>query len=395
MLPTIFAQNLAVVIGVNQYGNGIARLQTAAQDATALAQLLKSEHAYDVHLLVNAAATKVELLNLLCDRLPQLVTPDDRLLFYFAGHGVAMDGDDGPAGYLVPQDAKPSDDTSFLPMQVLHDALTALPCRHSLIILDCCFSGAFRWSSTRDIASHPEVIYKERFDRFIQSPAWQVITSSAYDQTAFDILQDHRGQGDTGKHSPFAEALFDALRGQADRFPVADNGQPNGDGVITATELYLYLRDRVELATEAVEHLQTPGLWPLRKHDKGEFIFLVPGHELNLPPAPELNAANNPYRGLESFDEAQAHLYFGREQLVEELHEFVLAHPLTVVLGPSGTGKSSLVKAGLIPTLREAVDTEWQILPPIRPGDAPLKALARAILSLEFNGETQTAKSRL
>ncbi|WP_204141329.1 caspase family protein [Halomicronema sp. CCY15110] len=386
-----FSHSLAIAIGVNKYANGIAPLRTATHDAQALAQLLKSEHGYDVHLLLDESATKQGLLHWLSDRLPQLVTPDDRVLFYFAGHGVAIDGDDGPAGYLVPQDAKPGDDTSFLPMQVLHDALTALPCRHSLIILDCCFSGAFRWSSTRDIAAHPEVIYKERFDRFLRSPAWQVITSAAYDQTAFDILQDHRGHGHTGNHSPFAEALFDALRGQADRFPIAAGGLASGDGVITATELYLYLRDRVELATEAIDQYQTPGLWPLRKHDKGEYIFLVPGHELNLPPAPELSTANNPYRGLESFDEAQAHLYFGRGQLIEELQTFVLEHPLTVVLGPSGTGKSSLVKAGLIPALRQSDDADWQILPPIRPGDAPLKALAQAILSLSLDKEAQTA----
>jgi len=388
--PAAFNQNLAVVIGINRYGHGIAQLRTATKDAQALAQILKSEHGYDTYLLLDEAATRQGLLQLLHDRLLQLVTPDDRVLFYFAGHGVAIDGDDGPAGYLVPQDAKPGDDGTFLPMQMLHDALTALPCRHSLIILDCCFSGAFRWSSTRDIAAHPEVIYKERFDRFLRSPAWQVITSAAYDQTAFDILQDHRGRGHTGDHSPFAEALFDALRGQADRFPIAHNGQPGGDGVITATELYLYLRDRVELATEAINQCQTPGLWPLRKHDKGEYIFLVPGHELNLPPAPELNTANNPYRGLASFDEAQAHLYFGRSQLVEELQSFVQEHPLTVVLGPSGTGKSSLVKAGLIPVLRQSVDSDWEILPPIRPGDAPLKALAGAILSLELAREALT-----
>jgi WD40 repeat protein/cytoskeletal protein RodZ len=388
MSASQFTQNLAIIVGINQYSNGISTLQTATNDAHQLAHLLRVEHGYEVQLLLDQASTRKNLLSFLEQVLPQVVSADDRILFYFAGHGIALDGDDGPSGYLVPQDAKPGEEETFLPMRVLHDALTALPCRHSLIILDCCFSGSFRWSSTRDIAAHPEIIYKERYDRFIQSPAWQVITSSAYDQTAFDLLQDQRGQGHTGQHSPFAEALFDALRGYADRYPVATDGQPSGDGVITATELYLYLRDRVELATEAINQRQTPGLWPLRKHDKGEYIFLVPGHELNLPPAPALNSANNPYRGLESFDEAQAHLFFGRHQLVKELQSFVLEHPLTVVLGPSGTGKSSLVKAGLVPALRNSIDADWQILPPIRPGDAPLKALALAILSLEPDNDS-------
>ena len=64
--------------------------------------------------------------------------------------------------------------------------------------------------------------------------------------------------------------------------------------MITATELYLYLRECVEVGAEADGHCQTPGLWPLKKHDKGEYIHLVPGHALNLPPAPELDEANNP-----------------------------------------------------------------------------------------------------
>ena len=42
------------------------------------------------------------------ETMARLVTADDRVLFYFAGHGIAADGDDGPAGYLVPADADPT-----------------------------------------------------------------------------------------------------------------------------------------------------------------------------------------------------------------------------------------------------------------------------------------------
>ena len=63
-----------------------------------------------------------------------------------------------------------------------------LPCRHLLLVLDCCFAGAFRWASTRELGALPEVIHKERFDRYIRDSAWQVITSAAYDQKALDVL---------------------------------------------------------------------------------------------------------------------------------------------------------------------------------------------------------------
>ncbi|MBV7335487.1 ATP-binding protein [Chloroflexi bacterium TSY] len=132
----------------------------------------------------------------------------------------------------------------------------------------------------------------------------------------------------------------------------AGEGDANEDGVLIATELYLYLRDNVEVKAEVeARHQQTPGLWPLNKHDKGEFIFLL--GEPKLEPAPPLTAKNNPYRGLEAYNEEHANLFFGRTELIEALAQQVEARPLTLVLGASGTGKSSLVKAGLLPYLRE------------------------------------------
>ena len=82
MLISQFDHSLAIVIGINQYDNGITRLHTAANDASALAQLLKSDHGYDVRLLIDYAATKQSLLSLLNETLPQTVTPNDRVLFY-------------------------------------------------------------------------------------------------------------------------------------------------------------------------------------------------------------------------------------------------------------------------------------------------------------------------
>src|SRR5208337_801546 len=100
-------------------------------------------------------------------------------------------------------------------------------------------------------------------------------------------------------HSPFALALMKGLRGAADRI-YSDRGRATlGDGVITATDLYLYIRNTIEHAP----FRQIPGLWPMAKHRGGEFIFLVPGHARALPSAPLLDRNNNPYRGLDSYEE--------------------------------------------------------------------------------------------
>ncbi|MBX3014388.1 MAG: caspase family protein [Caldilineaceae bacterium] len=377
-----FQQSLAVVIGINAYQQGIPPLRTARADAEQLAHLLATQHGYQVELLVDQV-TVPQLLQLLQHALPQRVGPQDRLLVYFAGHGIALPGEDGPAGYLLLQDADAADRTSFLPMQQLHDAVAQLPCRHCLVILDCCFAGAFRWSTTRSLSFPHSILYRERYARFLRSPAWQVLTSAAYDQEALD---SYLGQGwgardamavetDAGIHSPFALALFAALTGA---------GDTNQDGVLIATELYLYLRDQVEVrAAQVAKHLQTPGLWPLQKHDKGEFIFLL--GEPDLPPAPPLTTANNPYRGLQSYDEQHADLFFGRQLLVAQLAALVENQVLTVVLGASGTGKSSLVKAGLLPHLRRATDTSpgWHILPVLRPTEAPLQVFQELVDRLQ------------
>ncbi|KAB8316012.1 caspase [Tolypothrix campylonemoides VB511288] len=382
-----FERNLAFIIGINNYSNGISPLKTAVNDAKKLVEVLREKYKYQVWVCLDEVATLTNLNQLLERTLPEQVSENDRLLFYFAGHGVALNGDDGPAGYLIPQDAKGGDTDSYLPMTKLHDALNKLPCRHFLGILDCCFAGAFRWSSTRDLLTAPEVIHKERYDRFIADAAWQIITSSASDQKAFDNFNLDTQRGQVGNHSPFAAALLEALEGAADAYPPAKDGKPAGDGVITATELYLHLRDRVEISTEKYRLRQTPGIWCLNKHDKGEYIFLTPGHELNLPPAPPLDESQNPYRGLKSFDEEHSELFFGRTELVEKLQAFVKIHPLTVVLGASGSGKSSVVKAGLIPKLKKETketSNKWCILSPIRPGETPFRALNNALVDAQL-----------
>src|SRR5439155_3532946 len=139
-----------------------------------------------------------------------------------------------------------------------------------------------------------EVIHQERYQHFIRNRAWQAITSAAHDEKALDVLAGRPiGERDEASHhSPFALALLQALR--RDRTPTAlrPPGALGNGGVITATALYLHLLDAFVTGEDGQS--QTPGIWPLSRENKGEYVFLVPGHPLNLPPAPELNAANNP-----------------------------------------------------------------------------------------------------
>ncbi|MCG3210706.1 MAG: hypothetical protein FOGNACKC_04337 [Anaerolineae bacterium] len=86
-----------------------------------------------------------------------------------------------------------------------------------------------------------------------------------------------------------------------------------------------------------------------------------------------------PYRGLESFTESDASLFFGREEVASELAQAVNRSAIVAVIGPSGSGKSSLVHASLLPHLRAS--DGWSIIG-FRPASQPFQALASALAPL-------------
>ena len=83
----------------------------------------------------------------------------------------------------------------------------------------------------------------------------------------------------------------------------------------------------------------------------------------------------NPFKGLRPFGEADAADFFGRDQLVAELHQLVTEQRFTAVVGPSGSGKSSLVLAGLVPELKQGGFLVGRFTPGADPFDAFSAAL--------------------
>ena len=103
--------------------------------------------------------------------------------------------------------------------------------------------------------------------------------------------------------------------------------------------------------------------------------------EVTAPPL--LTPIPNPYRGLEAFEAEHAANYFGRTTMVAKLLTKVQSTNFVAVVGPSGSGKSSLVRAGLVTALREGNmpgSRDWQVAI-IRPGDDPLRALATPLVA--------------
>ncbi len=130
----------------------------------------------------------------------------------------------------------------------------------------------------------------------------------------------------------------------------------------------------------------------------------APAEELNrdaylLPPPlladtwPEqlgyLRIPANPYRGLESFTEAHADVFFGREEVVTALADRIRRQAVTMLVGPSGVGKSSLVQAGLIPRL---LGDGPRSIAVIRPGRDPWERLAIGLIRAQrVAGDEQPA----
>jgi len=91
-----------------------------------------------------------------------------------------------------------------------------------------------------------------------------------------------------------------------------------------------------------------------------------------------------PYRGLSAFQEDDQSVFFGRENFTNLLLEAVKIKPLVAVIGSSGSGKSSVVFAGLLPRLRQKASSKLPLkIAAFRPGKNPFDALAIALLSVQ------------
>ena len=94
----------------------------------------------------------------------------------------------------------------------------------------------------------------------------------------------------------------------------------------------------------------------------------------------EFKVDESPYAGLASFQEADADRFFGRNSEIAAVVNRIRDQALLAVVGPSGTGKSSFVRAGVVPALKRSGEN-WEALV-IRPGRKPLQALADIVAPL-------------
>ena len=178
---------------------------------------------------------------------------------------------------------------------------------------------------------------------------------------AFAILFGKHGIGNTQQY----ERQFALVRQTHEpAFPVIPVLMP---GCASPPTGFLQLLTWVDLSKAATVLQQPDSLASLCAALRGKAI-----------PASSIRAQVCPYRGLEPFREEDAPFFCGRDNAIHELVAKVQAYAFIAVVGASGSGKSSLVFAGLLPALREESQVRtWDVVS-LRPGRSPLGALATA-----------------
>ncbi|WAL58937.1 nSTAND1 domain-containing NTPase [Thermocoleostomius sinensis] len=342
----------ALVVGINTY-QSLPNLKAPARDAEAIAQMLQSQGEFRVHRVpevIQAGKTAVGqktqvTLRELETALINLFKPKGNhcpqtALFYFSGHGLQREAGI-QEGYLALSDSHPDKGFYGLSLFWLRRLLQESPVRQRIIMLDCCHSGELLNFLEADPGAQSGI------DRLFMA------ASREY-ETAFESLDS--------PYSVFTQAILTGLEPRRVE-----------SGIVTNHSL-----------TDYVNHALKGEIQQPLFESSGSEIVLT--RQTGLPTAtPTVIKSTDicPYRGLESFDEAHADFFFGREDLTETLITKLKADRFVAVVGASGIGKSSLVRAGMLTRLRREKtatgDDRWRIKF-ITPTRHPLKGLAATFI---------------
>ncbi|MGW4825273.1 caspase, EACC1-associated type [Streptomyces sp. NPDC004227] len=282
----------------------------------------------------------------------------DALLVHVIGHGLV--GSDNGLYLATRATDHLLDGLSYkaLAYQALRQAVQSSGARASAVILDCCFSG-------RAEAPPGPPALDAVFERSLVRGGF-LLASTA---------REEHGLARPGEtYTAFTGALIRLLR----------DGDPTGPEQLTLDHAYRYL-NRV---------LPEEGAPRPHRHSSDQAGELVlagnsayrprrPAPRVEEPPASDAEAAEAPcpFRGLKPFAAEDAPYFFGRDKAVEDVTRLVRGGGLVAVVGASGSGKTSLLRAGVIPALED--HSEGWTVAAMKPGTAtPTAELAQCSAAL-------------
>jgi hypothetical protein len=251
-----YRSSWALAIGINAYQQ-MPPLACASKDAQDIAECLINRFDFPRHqviLLQDELATHENILAAFDTIINRWnIAPDDRLMIFFAGHGLIRETSDGSkVGYLAPVDAQPQAWRTLIRMSDLIDQASFLAAKHILFIMDSCYSGL---SFMRQAQADPIV------EHFLTRRAIQMMTSGKGTEPVAD------GGDRENDNSIFTGHLLEALSGDA----------ATASGLMTASDVMHYVYRHV---TRTPKINQTPQYGWLS--GDGDFVLQFP-HGKGLP----------------------------------------------------------------------------------------------------------------
>ena len=257
-----YAESWALLIGINKYHNE-THLNYAVADAERMHRLLTEKldfPADNVFMLLDEEATLINIKKEM-KKLYEVANDSDRVLIYFAGHGITEPlPKGGEEGYLIPIEGDKDDlYTTALPMSEMKRISKRVSAKDMLFLMDACYSGLMGVGN-RGLSLDESANMSLR--KIAAGGSRTVITAGRKGE----IAQESAEWG----HSPFVKNIVSGLeKGMADF---------NDDNYITARELGMYLTNQV---TADTDNQQTPDVSYFTT-DRGEFVFIIGDINLKL-----------------------------------------------------------------------------------------------------------------
>ncbi|MGE8034686.1 caspase family protein [Lysinibacillus sp. NPDC093692] len=219
-----YSNSRAIIIGIDHYKH-INDLSYACNDAVGIKKILIEKFDFEeenITLLLNEEATKSKIMFEFYQFRNDFVEVDDRIIFFYAGHGYTFEGQRGDIGVLVPHDGDINDFSSLIRWDDLTRGSDLIRAKHILFIMDACYSGL---AITRSLSTGSTRFLKDMLRRSSR----QVITAGKANEVVAD------SNGPIPGHSIFTGHLLQGLEGNA----------ANLEGIITANNLMAYVYDKV------------------------------------------------------------------------------------------------------------------------------------------------------
>jgi WD40 repeat protein len=334
----------ALVIGVGENRSPLPSLSKTVGDARAIAAALEVQGDFRVDCVTRPEQlTYATLTEAIKQFVNQKAKTAEVALIYYTGHAVpVVDGfAEETEVFLAPVNCglkwdgdRCTDQQNGISLKSLSALLAKADLKNLVMLLDCCHSGALTEPAALD----------QTFAGFRSKNYW-LLTSCRHFERSWAKESD--------AHSLFSGSV---LRGLALE-------QADDRGEITAGKLFGFVTEELRQARQEPQQLSVGGSVIVARHRQSVVVEGV-------------DASIEPYRGLSAFTPETKRFFFGRDGVLLELLRKLQDCNFVPVIGPSGIGKSSIVRAGLIPRVTEQ---GWRVLGPMNPDEDPFVMLKQAI----------------